>query len=655
MISHSPLRKVGIVADIHYVQHRLSGGHHLTSRTNLGLRLGVVLVLFSAMLVSLAVPVGASVECQGLVATIVGTGADETLKGTSGDDVIHGRGGDDIIKGKGGNDIICGGGGADLIEGGAGDDLILGGAGADVISGGDGADDLRGGSGDDDIAGNAGADSIVGGDDADQLEGKLGNDYLEGNRGDDTLLGGGGAGDVAKGGKGSDACESETETNCETDPIDFWIERIYVNQAVPAADSAEGSGKRENSVEGRKGIVRVFAAATREEPAFAPVIKMHFRDGDGNTGVKTLNGPSPVPTNPKEAKLKDTFEFSFGKAFLDVGMEVWFEIDPQNEVKESDEDNNRFPGDGWYNLKVKKVPRFDATVVPMNVNGVTPSVNLQTAKNLLADTLKIHPIADYDIDVRSQPVEYNGSSWSDMLSELTQAWADDVNSGATTTDRFYVGIVDDSALGGSIGGIGWVGGYPVSLSLPHERIIAHEVGHNLSLWHAPCGVQTDPDYPYPHDGAGLGVWGYDIEDKKLYNPNQYVDVMSYCGPTWISDFHYQRALDFRKAAGLFIQQAGPGETVVTFGGSAGADTTLDTVEVTAGTVLPPPYGDYTIVGRDAAGAIRISVPFAPMHYEATDDAASGEGFFFSVAVDTVDLVHVRTWEVRRNGAVLATR
>ena len=38
----------------------------------------------------------------------------------------------------------------------------------------------------------------------------------------------------------------------------------------------------------------------------------------------------------------------------------------------------------------------------------------------------------------------------------------------------------------------------------------------------------------------LGRWGYDSVGKVMMDPNMFIDMMSYCQPVWISDFHYMR-------------------------------------------------------------------------------------------------------------------
>lgn len=166
----------------------------------------ILAVLAAASSLALSPEAGAQEgpRCNGKLATIVGTGADDDLVGTAGPDVIVGGRGDDTIDGGEGNDIICGGRGADELIGGPGDDRIIGNADDDVILGGDGDDRLYGLDGDD------------------ILDGNSGNDHLWGSIGDDALSGGSGT-DRLQGGDGTDQCwEAEVQRQCETQ----FVERV---------------------------------------------------------------------------------------------------------------------------------------------------------------------------------------------------------------------------------------------------------------------------------------------------------------------------------------------------------------------------------------------------------------------------------------------
>jgi Ca2+-binding RTX toxin-like protein len=112
--------------------------------------------------------------CNGLPATIVGTGGDDTIYGTPGFLAVR-----DVIVGLGGNDTIYGLSGSDIVCGGDGDDLIYGGAGADVLIGNGGNDTLYGEAGNDTLYGLNGDDHMFGGPDSDKFVGGAGNDTAD--------------------------------------------------------------------------------------------------------------------------------------------------------------------------------------------------------------------------------------------------------------------------------------------------------------------------------------------------------------------------------------------------------------------------------------------------------------------------------------------
>jgi Ca2+-binding RTX toxin-like protein len=175
--------------------------------------------------------------------TGVSTGnGNDTLTGIEG---ASGSRGNDIMTGDAGNNtFVFLNEGGDTVDGGDGDDLIDGGDGVDSLDGGLGIDilgnldsmagmtidlntqtDSHGDTlaGFENVLGTVFDDTITGNDASNTIEGSIGADVLFGLGGDDVILGGffGFAdqdADTADGGLGSDACDAETETNCETNP-----------------------------------------------------------------------------------------------------------------------------------------------------------------------------------------------------------------------------------------------------------------------------------------------------------------------------------------------------------------------------------------------------------------------------------------------------
>ena len=629
----------------------------------------VVALFFSLGLVFPPFPSAASatdVMCGGLVATIVGTDISETIDGTSGVDVIHGRDGADVINGKGGDDVICGGAGSDTLLGKSGDDTLIGGKGADILKGGAGNDILKAGAGADVLYGDQGDDTLSGGAGRDVLWGNAGADTLHGKRGKDSISGGADV-DTANGGTGKDQCASESEALCEHALIDFSLDRVYVTQSVPAADSDDSPNVRAPTIEGRAGLIRIFITTTREDAGYTPEVVLHWRDGSNVKDSAVLIGPDPIPTTAFESNLGDTFNYTFDASFLDEGMDVYIEIDPDNHVMEAAEGNNRFPSSGWYKLGVKVVPSLDMTFVPMTVNGVPAVVDQEIAETLLVDAVAILPIADYTIEIHT-PIAYNGDDWGEMLDVITQAKLDD------GSPRTYIGIVAEGAVGCCTGGMGWIA-WPASVSLERSSIVAHELGHNLSLRHAPCGNPDGQDPGYPYSGAGIGSWGYNIDESLLVSPAKHLDLMSYCSPVWISDYHYDIAAEFRTSVVGFASNTlvGEDEVVMSFMGviesvdfvdkrlRPRSDETgspfavkspvrvsrISRVAMVDAAPLPPTSGDYVLVGVNDAGSTVMSFPFSGFFVE-SEGPDTAKYFAFSIPIKAAEVATIVKWQVRNN-------
>lgn len=71
----------------------------------------------------------------------------------------------------------------------------------------------------------------------------------------------------------------------------------------------------------------------------------------------------------------------------------------------------------------------------------------------------------------------------------------------------------------------------------------HEMGHALSLGHAPCQTTSDLDSSYPETRGALDETVYD-GDLELFRPaSLHTDFMGYCQPRALSRYHYERLAD----------------------------------------------------------------------------------------------------------------
>lgn len=149
------------------------------------------------------------------------------------------------------------------------------------------------------------------------------------------------------------------------------------------------------------------------------------------------------------------------------------------------------------------------------------------------------PLEDYSFTIRSQAFTYTGSSWGDALGHINSIRL------AEDQSKYYHGII-----GGPIGNSGTSGiarlSARVALSRDQAGTIAHEFGHNLSLNHTDCGGPDRPEQLYPYAHARTGNWGYDILNNNLLPPDR-ADFMSYCGPSWIGSFNFNKIIGYMGA------------------------------------------------------------------------------------------------------------
>lgn len=150
-----------------------------------------------------------------------------------------------------------------------------------------------------------------------------------------------------------------------------------------------------------------------------------------------------------------------------------------------------------------------------------------------------------------------------------------------------------------------------------------QLGHNMSLSRAPYGraASADPQYRYP-DGS-IGVWGYDFAARRLVHPST-ADLMSYCGPQWISDYHFNKALAYRLEderapdAAIGTEQA---RSLLVWGGVDARNVPYlePAFVLDAPPVLPKSGGEWRLTGRTDPGIELFSLAFA------IQEIADGDG------------------------------
>ena len=241
------------------------------------------------------------------------------------------------------------------------------------------------------------------------------------------------------------------------------------------------------------------------------------------------------------------------------------------------------------------------------------------------------PVGELDLTIRepftiaAPPNAQSFEDWIGILQDIELLRTTEAGSG------YWYGVVNREGHEG-ITGIATVAGR-VGLGIPDPEVFAHEVGHNMSLDHAPCGNprRLDPDYPY--DDGSIGVHGFDPRSGELVDPST-PDLMSYCHPQWISDYNFNKALEYRiqaeaeaGARALAARDESRGNRLLLWGHvSAGGELHLDPAfTLDAPAKLPSGSGPYRIEGFARDGSSVFALDF-----DMEDVAEGGGSFLFLV-------------------------
>lgn len=343
----------------------------------------------------------------------------------------------------------------------------------------------------------------------------------------------------------------------QTGTKELYIPAIYVRPA-PVGDlqivhmglyqSVQNPANSVTLVAEKPAILRVYAVGSSNNgrPIEATVTVTAQRGG-ATLGSLT-SALRAVPGQANADDLNSTVNFDLPGTWLSGQVTLTATIDQADRVSESSEGNNQRVAVFTF----RNLPPLNVTIVPIRyIHAPSGATFADAAHDPISDWLSASfPAGRVDIAYHA-PYTFigdlrQGDEWDRLLKELSALWQVEVGG---NTSRIYYGLVPTGPAGQSwfdgygYSGIGWVGGWRVSIGLDLGEqagpTAGHEIGHNLGRMHAPCGdpINVDPHYPYPN--AVIGVHGVDTEEDLLMSPNQTHDMMSYCGPRWLSDYTYE--------------------------------------------------------------------------------------------------------------------
>ena len=414
--------------------------------------------------------------------------------------------------------------------------------------------------------------------------------------------------------------------------VSLSVSAIYLNQAI---QDVEGGVPL---IAGRDALLRVFVIGD-EPTSYQPKVRATFHHR-GTTVYEALMSleSDTLPTRIREDRLDRSFNSLIPGEIIRPGLGLVVDIDAEGVVPLKTGSEIRVPAQGVMDLDVIDVPTHVQTIVPVLVSSAPDERILDWTRGIDADNphmalaRSLLPIGD--LDVRLHKPFYTSEDlttaegWGAFLNAMRVLWHMEGEIGyyygavALPRESFYVGIAS-VGLPISVGDIG---------------AFAHELGHNMNLRHAPCGGAPRPDRGYPYKDGGIGQWGYDIDGRRLLSPEEHADLMGYCGPQWISDYHFKKALSHRRATEQFdrssaVTQAPSETTLLLWGGVVNEKLLLEPAFLVQGTPrLPKPKwgGAYRLEGYRPDGVTHFSFSFTP---DPVDHG--GRQFLFAVPYDHV--------------------
>ncbi|HEY0061286.1 MAG TPA: hypothetical protein VGC21_04145, partial [Telluria sp.] len=267
----------------------------------------------------------------------------------------------------------------------------------------------------------------------------------------------------------------------------------------------------------------------------APKVRIRISDAAGTPlSSDFMASPASVRASVDRATIAGNYTFQLKSEWVKPGLKVSIVVNPDGLASDPTPANNSIdlappvnPEAVMYVTAVPVRTADEGTALLPRSGGGEAATRAAIRSTLMA----MYPLSDVKVRLHA-PYQLTGATtmrgnWGLMLGEVNKLRSAEGNHG------HYIGFIPHSPLGSTTTGNSFMPGTVATAmgaanpTAWRSGNVQHELGHNFGLGHVACT---------PIGAAG--EYGFDAEQNAIVPLAERNNMMSYCGPAWISKANY---------------------------------------------------------------------------------------------------------------------